>query len=139
MDVFERRYSLLNWPEELRSLRKGCLEHTANHPESIASMTSKELIFLDALFNSLEMDLINVEYFRRTNKIDYFVTRLMCYLQPLVGNRKRLQKSFHKFNDTIRTVCFINHEQLPDGDLPRLFGCILDFIIESLHRSSDDC
>jgi len=87
------------------------------------------------------MDLIQIDYYNPNNtKMDYFVTKLMSYMRPLLGcGKKRFEKYITKFNNLIRTCCFINHDQLPDGDLESLFSCVLNTIMESLHLTTTDC
>lgn len=64
----------------------------------------------------------------------------MTYLEPLIGGgRKRLRKEFQRFHHKTKEICFANREQLPDGDLQQLFGCIFDAIMEGLHLYAVDC
>jgi hypothetical protein len=64
----------------------------------------------------------------------------MCYLDPLISpTNTRLERDIAKFANKIRSVCFINEDQLPDGNIQELFTCIINTIIENLHTTTEDC
>lgn len=140
--VFEKRHSIPTWAEEIWTLQQkpnAPGQATPLRKESITAVTKKEMDFLANLFSHLKMNLITVKYLRSINKMDVFLCRLVSYLRPLLGGgMATTRKTLRRLRNKLQRYCTINHDQLPDGDIARLFSCLINAILETLCMNCDD-